>query len=144
MSPERHIENLIYRYAELIDDGDFGGVAGLLGRAALQGPDGVEQARGAEAIAAMYRGFTRLYDDGTPATHHVTTNVLIEVVGDSATARSYFTVLQAVAGMPLQPIIAGCYRDSFARDGEGWYFTGRQMLPRLLGDLSAHLLQDIR
>ena len=139
MSPEREIENLIYRYAELLDLGDIPAVAQLFARARFLGPDGEVQGEGADAIAAIYETFTRLHADGTPLTHHVTTNVIVEVSGDTASARSYFTVFQATEKLPLQPIIAGRYHDSFTRDGGGWYFTARQMLPRLSGDLSQHL-----
>lgn len=141
MSPEQQIKNLIYRYAELLDDGDVAAVAQLLGRARFIGPDGAEQGSGAQAIEAIYSAFLRLYPDGTPQCQHVTSNVIVEIDGDAATARSYFTVLQATANLPLQPIMAGRYHDSFARDTGGWYFSSRQMLPRLAGDLSAHLLQ---
>ena len=139
MSPERHIENLIYRYAELLDLGDIPAVAQLFARAQFLGPEGDVQGEGAEAIAAIYQSFTRLHPDGTPLTHHVTTNVMVEVDGETASARSYFTVLQAAENLPLQPIIAGRYHDEFACDESGWYFTARKMLPRLLGDLSHHL-----
>lgn len=142
MSPEQQIKNLIYHYAELIDAGDMRAVARLLERASFLGPDGVEQGRGAEAIEAIYRSFTRLYPDGTPLSHHVTSNIILDIDGDSARARSYFTVLQATPDLPLQPIMAGRYHDSFARDGQGWYFSSRQMLPRLTGDLSAHLARQ--
>ena len=144
MSPEQQIKNLIYRYAELIDDGDLAAVAQLLGRARFLGPDGTEQGSGADAIEALYRSFTRLYPDGTPLSHHVTTNVLVEVDEDAgiASARSYFTVLQATPDLPLQPIMAGRYIDSFARDAQGWYFSSRQMKPRLAGNLSAHLERE--
>ncbi len=142
MSPEQQIKNLIYRYAELIDDGDISAVAQLLGRARFIGPDGTEQGSGTEAIEAIYSAFLRVYPDGTPLCQHVTTNVIVEVDGDTATARSYFTVLQATADLPLQPIMAGRYHDGFARDEQGWYFSSRQMLPRLAGNLSAHLLQS--
>lgn len=142
MSPEQLIKNLIFRYAELIDDGDLTGVAKLLGRARLLGPDGSEQGSGAEAIEALYRAFTRLYPDGSPLSQHVTTNVQLEITGDTATARSYFTVLQATPELPLQPIMAGRYLDTFAQDEQGWHFSSRQMKPRLAGDLSAHLQRD--
>mgnify|MGYP001822515224 CR=1 FL=1 len=139
MSPERQIENLIYRYAQLLDLGDIPAVAELFSRAKFLGPGGDVQAEGAGAIEAIYRKFTRLYAEGTPLTHHVTTNVMIEVTGDTAAAHSYFTVFQATESLPLQPIIAGRYSDQFAHDDTGWYFTARQMLPRLSGDLSQHL-----
>lgn len=139
MSPERQIENLIYRYAELLDLGDIPAVAQMFARAQFLGPEGDVQGEGAGEVAAIYRSFTRLYPDGTPLTHHVTSNVIVEVDGQAATARSYFTVFQATENLPLQPIIAGRYHDRFARDDSGWYFTARQMLPRLAGDLSQHL-----
>ena len=90
----------------------------------------------------MYHASTRLYENGTPLTKHVTTNLLIEVADDGATAtcRSYYTVLQKTEGAPLQPIIAGRYHDEFAkRDGQ-WRFTRRHMIVDLIGDLSRHLL----
>ena len=139
MSPERAIENLIYRYAELIDQGDLAAIGELLRRARFVGPEGEVHAEGGEAIAAIYRAFTRLHDDGTPLSHHVTSNLIIEVDGDTARSRSYFTVFQATQSLPLQPVMAGRYRDEFCRDGAGWYFTSRQIIPRLSGDLSQHL-----
>jgi ketosteroid isomerase-like protein len=143
MSPEREIENLIYRYAELIDAGDIPAIGKLLARACFVGPEGDVQAQGGEAIAAIYSAFTRIYPDGTPLSHHITSNVLVQVDGDSATARSYFTVLQATDGLPLQPVMAGRYVDAFACDDDGWYFASRQILPRLSGDLSQHLLAGL-
>ncbi|KZX57111.1 hypothetical protein A3709_04940 [Halioglobus sp. HI00S01] len=140
MAPEREIENLVYRYAELIDDGQFDTLAALFARAQYVDQDGNVLGEGAEAIGEIYRGFTRLYPEGTPRSHHVTTNVIIEVSGQTASARSYFTVLQATDNLPLQPIIAGRYHDTFACDADGWYFTRRQVLMRLAGDLSQHLL----
>ena len=59
--------------------------------------------------------------------------------GAGGTARSYFTVLQAVPGFTLQPILAGRYHDEFEHvDGE-WRFTDRLILPDLIGDLSHHM-----
>jgi hypothetical protein len=53
-------------------------------------------------------------------------------------------VLQVVGGV-LQPVIAGRYHDAFARiDETGWRFTDRLILPDLIGDLSEHLLFDLR
>ncbi|WP_205422642.1 nuclear transport factor 2 family protein [Seongchinamella sediminis] len=139
MSAERAIENLVYRYAELIDQGELAAVGRLLGRARYIGPEGQVHAEGAEAITAIYRAYTRLYEDGTPRSHHVTSNLIIEVDGDSARCRSYFTVFQATDSLPLQPLMAGRYVDEFARDSDGWYFIARQIIPRLSGDLSQHL-----
>ena len=139
MSPEREIENLIYRYAELIDEGSITSIGKLLSQAQFIGPDGEVHAQGSEAIERVYAAFTRIYEDGTPLSHHITTNVQVKVEGDRAGARSYFTVLQATELLPLQAVMAGRYGDEFACDKSGWYFTSRQIIPRLSGDLSQHL-----
>ena len=45
--------------------------------------------------------------------------------------------------MPLQPIVAGRYRDRFRRiDGE-WWFDEREMGVEQIGDVSDHLLIDL-
>jgi hypothetical protein len=53
---------LLYRYAELIDAGDFDGVGALLSRASFggTGPQGVS---GAENIAKVFAATTRRYPD---------------------------------------------------------------------------------
>ena len=134
------ISNLIARYAELIDGGDFDGVADLLGDAAV-GADG-SLLTGRDAILALYTATTRRYPDGTPGTKHVTTNLQLDIDEQAGTAsvRSYWTVLQAVPGLPLQPILAGRYHDRFGRRDETWRFTERRYLVDLIGDVSHHML----
>jgi uncharacterized protein (TIGR02246 family) len=139
------ITDLVYAYAERIDAGDFEGVADLFADAELTFEGFTEGRPGREKILAMYEASTRRYDDGTPRTKHVMTNVVVEVDDDrrSATARTYFTVLQAVPGVfSLQPIIAGRYRDAFVRADGSWRFSHRHMLVDLVGDLSQHMLGD--
>jgi hypothetical protein len=93
----------------------------------------------------MYRAATRLHEDGTPRTRHVTTNALIEVdeEGGTAQARSYYTVLQQTEALPLQPIICGHYHDTFRRIEGRWWFDTRTMFVDLVGDLSHHLLYEL-
>lgn len=145
-SDERQIENLLHTYAERIDLGDFEGVADLFAHAVITTPGAEPGPGGREAALATYQQSTRLYEDGTPKTKHVTTNSIIEVdsVGRTATARSYFTVFQRLDDFPLQPIIAGRYHDRFECVDGVWRFTERVMLPELLGDLSRHLLFDLK
>lgn len=143
MDDRAAITNLVYGYAERIDAGDFEGVADLLRHAEVSAEGNDTVFRGYDEILGMYTGATRKYEDGTPRTKHVTTNLAIEVdaTGGRATARSYFTVLQAVPGeLVLQPVIAGRYRDAFGRTEEGWRFLSRHMIVDLVGDLSHHLL----
>ena len=136
------IENIMFTYAECIDGGDFPGIGKLFARARMVGPSGAVQGTGAGEIEQIYHRSTKLYDDGTPMTQHVTTNLMFEFGEDGRTAkvRSRFTVMQQLPDFPLQCIITGYYEDQFGWDNEtGWHFTQRQMKPKLLGDLSKHL-----
>jgi SnoaL-like domain len=138
------IQNLIYRYCDHIDRGDFTGLAQLFAHAALHVPALPQPLRGVEAIAALYARFTRVYPEtGTPRTRHVTSNVIIEPEGEhAARAQSYILVHQATESLPLQPIIGGRYYDRFERLEGVWRFTERRMEIDLFGNLSAHLLQQ--
>ncbi len=138
-SSYRAIENLIATYAERVDDGDFAGVGNLLANATFIGAAG--PVTGQAAIEKMLRDNAIIYDDGTPRTKHVTTNLAIEADEEAGTAvsRSYFTVLQALPDLPLQPIASGRYHDRFeCRDGQ-WRFVERRVLTDLVGDMSGHL-----
>ncbi len=140
------IEHIVYGYADLVDHGDFPAVAELFARATYKGggPDdpGVV---GSEPVLKIFESMVRRYDDGTPRTKHVTTNLVIDADEDrgTATARSYYTVFQQLEGFALQPIIAGRYHDSFALDDAGeWYLAERVIFCDLIGDLSQHLNVD--
>ena len=123
-----------------MDAGDFAGVAALFD-GATYGPAGGPMLKGCAELEAVLRSMLQLHD-GTPATKHVTTNVIVEIDDDGrrATARSYFTVLQALADLPLQVIVAGRYHDRFVRDEGGWRFAERVVWMDLTGDLSRHLV----
>jgi 3-phenylpropionate/cinnamic acid dioxygenase small subunit len=140
----RAIENLIYAYAERIDAGDFDGVAELFEHGRIEAAPGI-MIEGAEQVRKLYEGSTRLYDEGTPRTRHVTTNVTIEVEDESVAARSrsYYTVFQQTDELPLQPIIAGHYHDTFHVVAGQWCFDTRTMFVDLKGDLSHHLLFEL-
>ena len=147
MDGQTAISHLIYAYAERIDAGDFEGVAELFaaGRITAEGSQVVRSGR--DAVLDMYRSTTRIHEDtGTPKTKHVTTNLVVNVDEQSGTgsARSYFTVLQATPSLALQPVIAGRYHDRFERRGRAWMFTERHIICDLLGDLSQHLLSEVR
>jgi uncharacterized protein (TIGR02246 family) len=137
------IEALIFEYARRIDDGDFDGVGELFAHGAVATLDGTVLAEGAEAVAGLYAATTRRYPEGTPRSHHVTSNVVVRADGDDATAQSYFTVFQATEGVALQPIVTGRYEDRFARVDGAWRFARRAMDLRLVGDVSRHLLIDL-
>jgi 3-phenylpropionate/cinnamic acid dioxygenase small subunit len=132
------IRALIHRYAELIDLGDLDALAALFTHGTWSSPGRGAPLRGSEQVRHAYDGVI-LYD-GIPSTKHVISNVTIEIAdGTTATARSYFTVLQGRPDFPLQPVIAGRYHDQFERAGDAWRFADRQIIPDLIGDLSHHL-----
>ncbi len=139
------VANLLYRYAELVDLGDFEGVGQLLAHAEItvEGVDFVQ--RGPETITGVLSSWTRRYDDGTPRTRHVLTNPIIEVdeSAGTATIRSSFTVLQQVDDLALQPIIVGRYHDRFERVDGRWRFAARHLFNDLTGDLSHHLNNEL-
>lgn len=141
MSDYEGITQLIYRYAELIDAGDFDGVGQLLGRARFGGPR-TPAVTGAANIAAVFAMTTRRFESGTPKTRHLVLNPIVEVDGDTAAARSTFCVVQATDRLPLQPIVVGRYYDTFGRGEDGWHFTERIADVEMVGDVSDHLLID--
>ena len=139
------LANLIARYAELIDGGDFDGLSELLSEAAVGAGDSTTLLKGGPAIRDLFTSTTRLHPDGTPGTKHVTTNLVLDIddATGTATARSYWTVLQAVPGLPLQPILAGRYHDRFERRDARWHFTERRYLVDLVGDVSHHMISGL-
>lgn len=138
------VEILIMTYAERVDLGDFAGVADLFAHATYRAAAGdqVTSQEGSAAVQATFDGMVRRYPDGTPRTKHVTTNLMVEVDGDVATSRCYFTVFQQTDALPLQPIIAGRYHDRFERVDGTWRFADRLIYSDLIGDLSQHLKID--
>jgi hypothetical protein len=138
-SSYRAIENLIATYAELMDGGDFAGVGMLLADATFTA--GAGSVSGGDGIEKMLRDNLIIYEDGTPRTKHVTTNVAIEVDEEAGTAvsRSYFTALHALPDLALQPIASGRYHDRFERRDGQWRFVERHVQTDLLGDISRHL-----
>ena len=137
------VAELLARYAEAIDAGDFDAVGRLLAEATLEDADGNEICSGASAASALYAATTRRHEDGTPLTAHVITNVIVEGLGpDEVEMRSRFTVFQATPTLPLQPVVVGRYVDRVARGADGWHFVRRRMIPERWGDVSEHLTFD--
>lgn len=147
VSAERQILNLLHLYAERVDAGDFDGVAELFEHADYY-MDASTPLRGA-AVAEAMRSIVQVDERGRPGTRHLVTNTILDIEPEAspdagrATARSCYTVLHAVPGLPLQPILAGRYHDRFVRDGDIWRFADRHITADLIGDLSHHLRFDL-
>lgn len=139
------VRNLLGRYCERLDAGDFDGVGELFARGRLTTEDGAVLATGAAEVAEFYRRGTRLHE-GTPRTKHLVVDTVLDPAPDGSriVARSSYVVLQAVDGLlALQPIIAGRYVDSFDRAGGGWTWVERRFAVDLMGDLSHHLTYQL-
>jgi 3-phenylpropionate/cinnamic acid dioxygenase small subunit len=136
---EQEILGLLFRYAELVDAGDFDGVSALFGGAEvfMAGPD--LPAVPGSAVGKVMQKFVVLYD-GVPHTKHLVTNTIFDVEDSThVSTRSYFTVTQCVPGrFPLQMVASGRYHDRFEKT-DRWRFVQRTMLVDHHGDTSHHL-----
>lgn len=134
------IKNLVYSYAELLDTGDIEGLARLFTGATLRTSGSSDELRGAAAVQRLIEDSVHLYG-GIPGTKHLVTNVIVEIADDrrSATARSYYTALQARPELPLQPILAGRWYDRFELEDDRWRFADRLIYADLVGDLRFHI-----
>ncbi len=134
------IEALLFGYAERLDAGDLDGVGELFEHARYGSGEGELPLSGAE-VAEINKHLVILYEDGTPRTRHVTTNLILDIdeAAGTAASRSTFTVFQQAPGAGLEAIVAGRYHDRFERAGGAWRFSERRIFVDLVGDLSRHL-----
>ena len=139
MSAREEILHLINRYAFTIDTGDLEGFASLFEHGEWIKEGGELIAGRQQVLEAISR--IRIYEDGTPRTKHVTSNIDLTIDEESGTAKSecYVTVFQQTEGFPLQPIFSGHYFFNFAHVDGSWRFKKRMIRYGLVGDLSAHL-----
>lgn len=134
------ITQLLYRYAEAMDLGRLEQAAAMLGHARIL--TGAAQPLDARELLALWRRLIILYPCGTPRTRHLISNPIIDVAedGQTASARSCYTVLQAAEGFALQVIASGRYFDRFACIGGSWQFVERDYRQMdFAGDLRHHL-----
>lgn len=141
MNHEAQISNLLYIYAEYMDQGKLDKAASLFTHAKVY-TAGDDQPYDQSAMQKLWEDFVVIYPCGTPRTKHLVTNPIIELNDDAtkASCRSTYTVLQQTDNLPLQIIATGRYRDEFERVDGKWRFSSRDY--RLLdytGDLSQHL-----
>jgi len=124
-SSERAIENLISSYAFLNDDADVPALGELFADALYTLDD--TSARGRPQIEAIAGAMIQTNPDGTSTTRHTISNLIIEVDDEAGTAeaRAYWTLLQSVPGLPLEPVRSGRYHDRFERQDGAWRFVER-------------------
>ncbi|WP_116202517.1 nuclear transport factor 2 family protein [Amycolatopsis circi] len=140
----REIERLVHLYGYYLDDGRFDDLGRLFADTDLYVGDALVARRDPVAVTALWRRYVRIHANGTPRTHHLSTNLVVEDDGPGrARAHSYILVVQHAASFPLQPIIAGDYLDRFTKTDAGWRFAERRIGNDLFGDLSEHLLEPM-
>jgi ketosteroid isomerase-like protein len=134
------IRVLIHAYAYRVDVGDIDGVVELFAHASVVSSDG-QVFSGRDTLRRLWADGLQLYE-GRPRTHHLITNVDIWLSDDAqhARANSYATAVQAVAGFPLQVIVASRHEDTFEKVDGSWRFIERRDFRDLEGDLSRHFV----
>ncbi|HEY6533355.1 MAG TPA: nuclear transport factor 2 family protein [Acidimicrobiales bacterium] len=135
------ISRLISRYAELLNLGQLDEVGELFRYGRITSPDGSFSVEGPEAVTGMYKG-SLVMGEKLPDTLIITSNLQIDVEGDAATSKAYFTAMHQMKGA-IVPVIAGRYHDKFRRVDGTWWFEERCMFTDLIGDLSTHLNHEI-
>ena len=140
------ITSLMFRYAECVDQANFDGLSELFAHGRITSPS-AESQEGmlGEQVGRFYAATNKVHADGTLRTRHLSTNVRIDIDegANSATARSYYVVLQATPKLPFQPIAGGRYEDRFERVDGQWRFAERVVIVDQIGDMSEHLTFDL-
>ena len=139
MDSRTQITHLINQYGFTIDTGDLQGFAQLFENAEWT-VEGTEPRVGTQQVLDAL-STVRIYEDGTPRTKHIVSNLDLEIneVNNSAESQCYVTVFQQTNDFPLQAIFCGHYFDRFQRVEVLWKFRQRIIRYMMVGDLSAHL-----
>jgi len=136
------ITALVNSYAERIDAGDLDGVAELFDDATWRSGATGEVLRGATQVRRVYDRIV-LYEDGTPRTRHLLTNLTIDLdpAGETAAGRCSFTVLQGIVpGEAIQVILSGRYIDRYRKSEGRWQFADRLFILDLAGQQERHFV----
>ena len=144
------IEDIIFRYAELLDAGDIEGLSALFARGLIKPAVG-EPVKGAEEVFSLYSTLVKFYDADenpvpyergrcTPRTRHLTTNLIFDFDNAvmEATVRSVFTLYQTLNGRN-EIVAGGRYVDKFVRTLQGWHIDEREIVIENAGNMGGHL-----
>lgn len=134
------IEVLIFRYARFVDTARWEELGHLFADAQVTANKTDQVLTGAVAVRDYWKAINRTYENGTLCTHHVVTNLEFEEApGGALHVRSCFTVFQATAKLPLQPIACGRYEDTFDQADGRWRFRSKHIDVTLIGNMREHL-----
>ena len=142
MSDYEEIVNLLHSYPELVNTGQFEAVGELFRYGEVSVVGNPKVSRGAEEVAAMYRDSTFVPSTG-PDSLLYTSNLRVEIDGDTAKARSYFIAFHQKPDNVIAPVVGGRYQDTLAKQDGKWIWKARVMQIDLVGDLGDHLAGSI-
>ena len=126
VADELAIRRALAAYCQLCDDGDFADLAEQFA------PDGTF-AFGDTAVTGR-AGLVGWFEANLPAERrgkHLTTNTIVDVTGDAATAVSDFVHLRVIDRV-ITAEIAGRYLDSFVRADGRWLIERRDVRMQML------------
>lgn len=143
MSDKEEILSLLNRYSHTIDSGDIEGFAELFDKGEFY-VEGSPPNRGSKEVFDNVASNVIIYEDGTPRTRHINSNIKLEIDEKTGTAKAerYVTVLQQTDKLPLQPIFSGHYHDEFSKEDGEWHFVKAVIHQPFAGNLSHHLKSD--
>lgn len=117
------IERIIHDYADAIDEGDLGRIAGLFASGSLalheRDADAPIVLDGANAVVAFLTDVAKIAP-GPARTRHCVSNIKTDIEGDGATAVATFVVFHLDASQGSQPATVGRYRWRFGKAGGAW------------------------
>ncbi len=143
MNDAQRIQNLIYSYAEFVDDGDFEALAGLFARGSVSYSPGGLVLHGSKEVAEFYTRTVKIDPaTGTPRTVHRVTNTILVPGEQEWHARSRYDVMFQEEGEAPRLIATGRYFDTFNRDGDSWVYHHRKIVSEFLGEAKQHLNLD--
>lgn len=138
------VHNLIYRYAELIDEGDFEGLGSLFSRGSLSFSPGGISLHGAVEVADFYQRVVQIdADTGTPRTVHRVYNSIITPASGGWQARSRYDVLHRVNDTEVKLVAFGRYFDTFQVVANECCFKTRKVVSEFLGDTERHINEPV-
>jgi hypothetical protein len=124
------IQQLYAAYATAADRGDGKGFADCFTADGEMDMGGARTAQGARALAE----FAERIPVSAPGVRHVTTNVVIDVDGDSAMGHAYLMLVNSSAAPPAI-MRTGMYEDHLVRSTFGWRFARRRFVPDGAGSI---------
>ena len=142
------IKNLIYTYASHVDRAEYEALGTMFEKGEIRANRGEEGEAlvGSDQVYTHYSSTNKIHESGTPQTHHIVTNVIIDPnqsKSSNVRADSCYLVLQATPDLPLQPIVAGRYTDLFAFEDGTWHYIEKFIYIDLVGDIREHLNMEL-